>query len=261
MITEKLYKISAKTMILMVFYLIGLGLRDAKDISLKGLEAAKGCNKLYLESYTSKMGCDKVELEALFCKDIALADRGLVEQRMDELLLEARTEDVALLVPGDPLSATTHISLRNRARELGIVLQTIHNASILTAVAETGLELYKFGRTVSIPFENEDVASPYDALKKNLSLGLHTLFLLDLRPNEERYMSATEALDYLFRQGLLKEQFSIACAALGTEKQEIIAGPAEKVREHKLMQSPQCLIIPGDMHFVEEETVQRFLVG
>ena len=37
----------------MALYMIGIGLNDEKDISLKGLEAVKKCTKVYLERYTS----------------------------------------------------------------------------------------------------------------------------------------------------------------------------------------------------------------
>lgn len=36
-----------------MFYLIGLGLGDAKDITVKGLEIVKKCERVYLEAYTS----------------------------------------------------------------------------------------------------------------------------------------------------------------------------------------------------------------
>lgn len=36
-----------------MFYLVGLGLGDAKDITVKGLEIVHKCDKVYLESYTS----------------------------------------------------------------------------------------------------------------------------------------------------------------------------------------------------------------
>ena len=42
----------------MVFYIIGLGLGDEKDISVKGLETIKKCDKIYLENYTSILGVD-----------------------------------------------------------------------------------------------------------------------------------------------------------------------------------------------------------
>ena len=64
----------------MTLYFIGLGLWDEKDISLKGLEAVKQCDSVYLESYTSKLNCKVEDLEQLYGKKIILADRDLVER-------------------------------------------------------------------------------------------------------------------------------------------------------------------------------------
>lgn len=47
-----------------MFYLIGLGLGDAKDVTVKGLEIIKKCNRVYLESYTSIL---TVQQETLVC--------------------------------------------------------------------------------------------------------------------------------------------------------------------------------------------------
>jgi len=38
-----------------MFYLIGIGLGDEKDITVRGLEAVRKCDKVFLESYTSKL--------------------------------------------------------------------------------------------------------------------------------------------------------------------------------------------------------------
>lgn len=46
----------------MVLYLVGLGLGDEKDITVKGLEAVRRCSKVYLEHYTSILGVDKERL-------------------------------------------------------------------------------------------------------------------------------------------------------------------------------------------------------
>jgi len=46
----------------MVFYVIGLGLSDEYDITLKGLEAVKSCERIYLEAYTSILMVDKEKL-------------------------------------------------------------------------------------------------------------------------------------------------------------------------------------------------------
>ena len=125
--------------------IIGIGLNDEKDITLKGLELVKQSDFVYLENYTSILQCDVKSLEKFYNKKIILADRKIVEQEAEKTILaNAKTKNVSLLVVGDTLSATTHIDLLKRARDLGIKVNIVHNASILTAVAETGLQLYKF---------------------------------------------------------------------------------------------------------------------
>jgi len=47
----------------MVFYIIGLGLGDERDITIKGLDAIKSSFKVFLEAYTSILGVDKSKLE------------------------------------------------------------------------------------------------------------------------------------------------------------------------------------------------------
>lgn len=49
-----------------MFYLIGLGLGDIKDITVKGLEIVKQCSRVYLEMYTSILGCS---LEDMVSRD------------------------------------------------------------------------------------------------------------------------------------------------------------------------------------------------
>lgn len=42
----------------MVLYVIGLGLGDEQDITLRGLNAVKRSKKVFLENYTSVLGVD-----------------------------------------------------------------------------------------------------------------------------------------------------------------------------------------------------------
>ncbi|OWK05016.1 DPH5, partial [Cervus elaphus hippelaphus] len=42
-----------------MFYMIGLGLGDAKDITVKGLEVVRRCSRVYLEAYTSVLTVGK----------------------------------------------------------------------------------------------------------------------------------------------------------------------------------------------------------
>ena len=107
--------------------LIGIGLRDQKDISLKGLEAVKNSDVVYLENYTSKLSCSVTDLERLYGKKIILADRELVEHKAEDTILkEAQTKNVAFLVIGDVFGATTHVDILIRAKKAGINIDIIH---------------------------------------------------------------------------------------------------------------------------------------
>lgn len=238
----------------MALHIIGIGLNDEKDISLKGLEIVRKCDAVYLEEYTSKLSCSKEDLEKFYGKIIILADRELVEKKAEETILKnAKDKEVAFLVIGDVFSATTHTDIFLRAKKLGIKTKVVHNASILTAVGITGLELYKFGKTTSIPFENEDVKSPIGFLRDNQKSGLHTLFLLDLDTKNNDYLPIKKAIEYLIKNKINENTNAVVCAALGSDEPEIFYGKLNELKDKKIKKLPQCLIIPGKLHFMEEE--------
>jgi diphthine synthase len=242
----------------MVLYFIGVGLNDEKDISVKGLEAVRKCSKVFLESYTSKLNCSVGKLEKFYGQKVVLADREMVEKMAEVILKDALKKDVAFLVIGDVFSATTHVDLMLRAKEKGIKVKVIHNASILTAVGVTGLELYKFGKVTSIPFDNENVKSPVDVLKGNQKLGLHTLFLLDLDPIENKFLSIKEGIQYLIKNKIKNDTLAVACARLGSEEPVIKVGKLKELEKVKIDKFPQCLIIPGKLHFMEEDALKAY---
>ena len=251
----------------MTLYLIGLGLNDEKDVSVKGLEIIKRCDKVYFEDYTSVMQCSVKDLEKFYGKEIILANRKQVEENTEKIILEAQQKNIAFLVVGDPFSATTHIELFKTAQEHHIPIQIIHNASILTAVGVTGLQLYKFGKVTSLPFpdDNPHAETPYAVLKDNLKLGLHTLFLLDLRPAQKVFMTIPEALEILEniekrkRLRIISNKTTVlGCARLGSNDYTIKAGPLEKIKKINFGEPPYCFIIPGKLHFMEEEMINLF---
>ncbi|MBW2989370.1 diphthine synthase [Candidatus Woesearchaeota archaeon] len=245
----------------MVLYFIGLGLGDEKDITVKGLEAIKSSDRIYLESYTSRLvRCSKEELEDFYGKKVILADRDLVENKAEETILKgAKKKNIAFLIIGDPFSATTHLDLKLRADQLGIKTEIISNASITNAIGITGLDLYKFGRTTTIPFDNKGISSPYDVVKNNLKNSLHTLVLFDLDPAEDRYMQVSQALNYLLDRGLSKSQLCVGCAGLGGKNPEIKAGKAKGLLKKRFAKYPQCLVVVSKLHFMEEEALKKYI--
>ena len=235
--------------------IIGIGLNDEKDITVKGLQLVQSSDYIYLENYTSKLQVPITNLETLYKKKIILAERALVEDGK-EIINKAKDSNVSLLIIGDPFSATTHLSLLQQAKENNIKTNLIGNASVLTAIGIIGLELYKYGKTTSIPFHNENVEAPYDVIKFNKPL--HTLCLLDLSPKDNKFMEAKQAIQFLLnieskrKEKILTENTKvIVCSQLGSENPIIQYTEAKNIQN--LNKYPQCLIIPGDLHFMEEE--------
>lgn len=240
----------------MVLHIIGLGLKNEQSVTKEGHDLIQTADVIYLETYTSILtNASKEDLEQYYGKEIIPANRELVESG-EEILENAAEKNVALLVVGDPFSATTHIDIYNRAKEKGIEANIVNNVSILNAIGIVGLELYKYGKITSVPFDNENVTTPYDVFKMNKCNGLHTLFLLDLHPEENKFMSCKQAADYLIAKGLDPEETVISCAQIGGSAPIIKVSKAQEVEQTNVF--PQCLIIPGELHFVEEEFIMRY---
>ncbi|KAK0454283.1 tetrapyrrole methylase [Armillaria borealis] len=261
-----------------MFYIIGLGLCDEKDVTIRGLEAIKGSSRVYLEAYTSILMVQKEKLEAFYDKPLILADRDMVETESDEILANADREDVCLLVVGDPFGATTHTDIILRARALGIPTRVIHNASIMNA-------------TVSLVFFT-DTWKPdsfYDRIKENADLGLHTLVLLDIKVKEQseenlargrkiyeppRYMSIRQAVSQLIeieslrKTGTLSPDTTLAVALSrvggGSDNQRIVAGTLTDLVNHAedAFGDPlHSLVLVGKrLHHLEVEYAQDFAV-
>ncbi len=242
-----------------MLYLVGLGLWDEKDISLRGLEIAKRADKIYLEAYTSyPMGLNMGELETLIGKQVVELSRNDVEVSA-RFLDEAMEEDVVVLVGGDPLVATTHSDVIVRARQKGVNVRVIHNASIVSAIAETGLHIYKFGQTVTIPFwtKNFKPTSFYDRIIENMGRGLHTLVLLDIDRENKRYMTANEAIQRLAElDGGKHIKQVIVVARLGSPNQIIRFGHPEELVSMDFGGPLHALVIPGELHVSEKEYIE-----
>ncbi len=246
---------------------IGLGLCDENDISLRGLEELKQADFAFAELYTSLMQELKIEkLEKLAGKKIHLVSRKILEEKDGrQLLAAAQNGKTVFLVPGDPLIATTHVDLRIRAEKDGIKTRVIHGASIISAaIGLSGLQNYKFGRSVTIPFANRRILSetPYKVVKANLEAGLHTLCFLDIRAEETRYMTVKEALKTLIeiektkRRSIITQHTLVAgIARAGSRNPLVKAGLLGQVLNYDFGKPPHVLIFPGKLHFMEAEAL------
>ncbi len=238
-----------------MLYLIGLGLNE-KSLSKDAIEIIKRCKKVYLESYTVDFPYTHQALIDEIGKKFVTADREKVEGL--EIVDEAKKMDVALLVYGSPLTATTHITLIEEAILSGIKYRVMNNASVLDAVAETGLQLYKFGKITSMPYwkQSYEPDSFMEIVKENQSIKAHTLLLIDIGLEIRK---AIQQLEKAAKNHDIKLNKLVVCQALGTKKQKILYKDINEIREFSGVQKPYCIIIPGELHFMEKKMLEGFI--
>ena len=307
-----------------MLFLVGLGLGTEKDITIRGLEAIKSSSLILLESYTSLLGCidwsessystslveptgpmktlDAQEgfvraLERLSTqyggRAIRIASRWEIESSNENegFLHAAKETNVSLLVVGDPLFATTHADLLLRCKKASIPYEVIHNASIMNAVGSTGISMYAFGPSISIPFftANWHPYSFYEKLERNLiEREQHTLLLLDIKvkePTEEELVSGRaenakswippsfmtipvaikqllEAESVLKRGVISSSTLAVGIARAGHKSQLIASGTLTQLKEygdnwgaplHALV-----VPVPSQLHEIERGMIQSF---
>lgn len=247
---------------------VGLGLNDETGISIRGLEATRSADSVFMELYTSLLPDFSLKkFEALAGKKATLLSRHSLEEENGETVLRAaETGRTVFLVPGDPFVATTHSALRVEADARGITTKIIHGASAMSAVVGlSGLHNYKFGKTVTVPFPDNSSETPYNVIAQNKTLGLHTLCLLDLKADEQRFLSINEGLRILLeieshkKQGAVTlETLCVGAARVGSTYPTLKAGWAKEMLNYDFGGPPQTLIFPGELHFTEVEALIRF---
>ncbi|MEM2794833.1 MAG: diphthine synthase, partial [Thermofilaceae archaeon] len=182
----------------------------------------------------------------------------------NQIVYDAKHEDIVLLVPGDPFVATTHNVIRLTAIKQGVKVVALPAPSVINAVlASTGLHIYKMGRPVTIikPTPSYFPSTPYHVFYENLIRGLHTLFLLDLDVEKGYAMTACEAIEILRlleekeKLGIIDERTPFIAVARATS-------PDESVKVMKLGElidlgpPPHSLVVPGRLNPVEMEILQ-----
>ena len=149
-----------------------------------------------------------------------------------------------------------------------------------------GLQVYKFGEIVSIPFFTEKWRpySFYAKIKGNAERGLHTLALLDIKVKEPtleslargkpvymapRYMSTKVAAQQLL-EAAEKEDLSpcynentkcFGLARIATQTQLIVAGTLKQFATEIDMGEPlhSLVLCGGELHEIESEMYNHFL--
>jgi diphthine synthase len=263
-------------------WLVGLGPGNLEYMSEYANDVAKACSKRFLEGYTAILPAEeekKLEGKIGTWQRIM---RPEVETP-DNLLKLAKKMPVALLIVGDPMQATTHIDLESRCNEMGIKFSIIPGITATSlAVSLSGLQSYRFGRQVTIPFSYGEYlpCSPLEMICKNYENNLHTLVLLDLDPTgmgleKPTPMSPFEAVTLLKNMAekmrvdnatfeLLSEPVNewngILLTDISMNSQKISAGNLSQISELK-EGAMHCMIIPSNMNENESEAFERRRIG
>jgi diphthine synthase len=202
-----------------------------------------------------------LRLEALCKKKINTLPREAVEG--EKIILESAAKmPTALVVAGDPMIATTHVSLLISAKKAGIKTGIIHASSILSAaIGESGLQAYKFGKLVTLAYwrENYKPMAAYDVISENLSRGLHTLLLLDIDEKLGPMLPsvAGETLLKMEAQGnkglFSPEAKVVLLRGLGWDAPVAAYCGLSELGGFDSRSGPAVLVVPAKLHFLEEE--------
>ena len=259
-------------------WLIGIGPGDLGHITERAMYTAKRCNKRYLEGYTAVLPESQQEKLEQIVGPWERIMRPEIENPL-KLLEEARKESVALLVVGDPMQATTHIDLEARCSENNINFNLIPGMSATSlAISLSGLQSYRFGRQVTIPFSYGDYlpTSPLEMIYLNKKNDLHSLVLLDLDPSGmgveiPRPMSpvyAIKQLKLMFKKlaiegykniiddYLLDDWSTIFVSDAGTDEETVISGSLTELINYN-SGLIHTIIFPATMSDNEKEAFER----
>jgi len=243
--------------------MIGTGLSDT-DISLGAMEICRGC-EVFAETYTSMFSEKKLDyLSRAIGKRIPQLERSDLEENVSKFLSRAKQKDIALLVGGDPLIATTHKILFIEALKLGVKVKIWHSSSIISAaMGESGLDFYRFGKTCTIPkfSVHYKPLSFYDALYTNHINNLHSLMLLDYDPGGLSTLSTNEAIENIekaeahYRRGVVNpDSHIIILRNLSLESEQRLFVKINEAKELNL-KGAITLILPAKLTKVEQETI------
>ena len=246
-----------------MLWFVGLGISGTRSIPIEVVKIIQEADFVYLEAFTSPISKQhEDEIKNMVNGSFKIAKRWLVEDGQ-EILKTSKSSTAVLLSYGDPYVATTHIELRTRAKLENIETNTIHSASAITSmVGEAGLQFYKVGRMVTIMNEKKSTITPYTAIFKNLTQGLHSIILLEYNHDENYFLDPKDAISNLLdvekeqkRNVLNNDTFAIIASRIGFETQKIISGKFSNLLKVDFGEPPHSIIITGKLHFTESDAI------
>jgi len=247
---------------------VGLGNSTFSGLTIEGMEYLKRADVIYIDSYTSFLEEGVVnKVKEVSKAEVFVASREVLEEEY-RIVRSAKDRNVVLLCGGDPLIATTHWSIRLRAKIEGVETKAVHASSIMTSIiSETGLHPYRFGKMVSVAKSGDPhLQTVYSTARENLLRNLHTLILLpffegvleeSVMPDEAMRMML-EAEEF-GRAGVFTEgTFILVGSRVGWKDQKIIIGSMKKLIGLGYTAPPYVLVLPSSLHFTEREVLTKY---
>ncbi|MDE1804333.1 MAG: diphthine synthase [Candidatus Micrarchaeota archaeon] len=255
-----------------MLFLIGMGL-NYDDIPYSAIETIASADEVLVDPYTNFIPEEALEnLKAKLKINLRLLSRSELEENTKGTIAKAASSNIVILVPGDPLIATTHHTILDIAHKVGIDYRVFHAPSIFSAgIGESGLDIYKFGPTTTITFWSEKYkpTSFIDVVKKNAENGEHTMMLFDYHYLEKRRMRLGEAIpllhaaDELKKAGIMTpERKLLILGDVGKKSQLIKYVPFGMIGKEVLREfegKTLTIIVPVKPSFAEEEALQKFV--
>lgn len=243
---------------------VGLGLYDERSVPIEGRDMIQEADTVFAEFYTSELVAATVaDLESYHDVTINVRDRAGVEQDPTPILDAAESGTAVFLTAGDPTVSTTHVDLRLRAHERGLDTQIVHAPTVQTAASGlTGLQNYRFGKATTIPFPwahgGEGVpASVIETIEDNRERGLHTIAYLDIKAESEELLSGSDAASLLatYWKGSV---LGVVVGQAGSPNPVVVADRIDELAAETFGPEPHLLIIPGELHPLELESLEAF---
>ncbi|MEB3851910.1 MAG: diphthine synthase [Desulfurococcales archaeon] len=254
----------------MPLILAGAGVYPGSVTSeVAGLVAS--ADRVYVDTYTMP-GADWLLAWArrVAGERVAPASREALEARAREVVEEARRGTVVVLVPGDPLIATTHVSLLVEAAGRGVEWRVAPGVSgAVSAKVLSGLQYYRFGRTVTIPgpWRGVRAVSVVSQIYGNLCVGLHTLALLDVSEDGSQLPPAAGAgtlvelegelaRDMGVEEGVLPGLLAAVVERAGTPEARAYWGTLGGIASGGGSRAPSSIVVAGIVHPTEADVLE-----
>ncbi len=248
-----------------MLYLAGTGISE-KGMPLDAIDACKRSSRIYIDTYTSRISPEKLSfLQRELGAAIMPLGRSQMEEKSGALLEQALGSDVAVLVGGDPMIATTHKILFINARKRGIMVRVFHAGSVIdAAIGESGLDFYRFGPFATVPrwTEHYKPVSFYETVLGNRERNLHTLLLLDYDAAMSSSIPVSEAArtmaaaEQQYGKGALSDSSAIFILSnLGQAQQGRMRTTVKGAAGLRSEEGQSVVIVPARLSEIEEETL------